>query len=466
MLSVEKEVHTRNCNYTLYFKPGSNSDWTIHLINHSTAKESFVEICADYQEFKYRAKSDFPSVIADLIDLAIAIHAADRLAFQNLRQEQGHIHVVLPVRNPEKMNSESFQLQLVNLLGCATGSLWIFEFSKRLDEETFVVQQPSLSVSSQDCEVALWSGGLDALAGVYQRLKSNEGKSFVLFGTGGNSRVYKLQKDTARQIQLDFPGCCTLYRVPIRFCDSNEDRKNKITRARGVVFAMLGAACSSLLGQQELCFYENGTGAINLPYRESSLGLDHTRSVHPLTLLKVSSLISELLGEPFRVWNPFLFSTKSEMCNILPEKLSSVTNSCDSPHRSNPSQYGYCSSCLLRRQALAAAKINDKTRYVVLHRNDKPRVDPSISLRHMLAQVDTLRYLLNQSSSSEKQWEILTSKYPILDDIVDRCFTMENLTSNDMQSKLIKLYQNYVTEWDDVKSQISIGLMEANRNES
>ena len=80
---------------------------------------------------------------------------------------------------------------------------------------------------------------------------------------------------------------------------------------------MLGAACAYLMGQKVLYLYENGIGAINLPYRESAVGLDHSRSVHPLTLLMVSDVISELLGQEFEVKNPFLFWTKAEMCKAL-----------------------------------------------------------------------------------------------------------------------------------------------------
>ncbi|WP_309735186.1 hypothetical protein [Chamaesiphon sp. OTE_75_metabat_556] len=477
MLGIKNEIRTQDSDYTLDFGSGLNSNGRIQFTDRATKKESYVEIALDDREFKLRSKQEFPSVVADLMDLAVAIHAADRLAFQNLRQAQTRIHVILPVRHPEIMNTELFRSQLESLLEWATGSRWLFDFSKRSDAERSVVQQSSLSLTSQR-EVAMWSGGLDAFAGLYQRLRSHPEKSFVLFGTGGNVNVHRLQEDTEKQIRAIFPGRCTLYRVPISFRDSNAVRKNKITRARGVVFAMLGAACASLMGQKELCFYENGTGAINLPYRPSALGLDHTRSVHPLTLLKVSDLISELLGEPFRVWNPFLFSTKSEMCQILAEdttcKLSSLTKSCDSPHRHNLSQCGYCSSCLLRRQALGAARIEDKTRYLILHGNYLPAKDPSESLRNMLAQVDTLRCLLvgaaspleNRSKPQEVQWEALTRKFPNLDDIVDRCYVVEKLTTLEMQSKLIRLYQNYVAEWDDVTSQLSVNLIKSRDSES
>jgi hypothetical protein len=159
----------------------------------------------------------------------------------------------------------------------------------------------------------------------------------VLFGTGSSDQVYNRQGKVAQTVQSIFPSRCTLFRVPIRFHDSGMQLKNKLSRSRGVVFTLIGAACAYLMGQRVLCVYENGIGAINLPYRASAVGLDHSRSVHPLTLLMVSDVVSELLGEEFRVKNPFLLWTKAKMCKALAEDarnhLPPLTMSCDSPHR-------------------------------------------------------------------------------------------------------------------------------------
>lgn len=453
---------TQNRDYTLDFGSGLNSHGFVRFVDRSKGQENFIELTIDEQEFKSRVQQEFPSIVADLIDLAVAIHASDRLAIQDLHKEQNSIHVVLPVRHPELLNAEVFQSKLENLLAWATGSRWNFDFKKRVSPERSIVEQPSLPVGHQGCEVALWSGGLDSLAGLYTRMRTDLEKSFVLFGTGSNDNVYALQGEVAKHIQSIFPGRSTLYRVPIRFHNSKSHRKNKITRARGIVFTLLGSACAYLMGQRELCVYENGVGAINLPYRESAVGLDHSRSVHPLTLLMVSDLVSELLGETFQVRNPFLFWTKAEMCQILAEEgkndLVALTKSCDRPHRQQPIQCGYCSSCLLRRQALAASKIEDRTRYVICH-GKRPADDPSVYLRHMLAQVHTLRCLINASDFPSLQWEALTQKFPVLDDIVDRGSMAKNLAFDDMRGRLIQLYRSYVTEWDDVEYSLSVGLL-------
>jgi hypothetical protein len=458
--SIEQSLDDSDySNYTLHFEPVSNSNGSVRFIDHSQGKEINVGINVDDEAFGYRVHEEFPAIVADLVDLAVAIHASDRLAPQNLIGKSRRLQVVVPVRHPELLNAEPFRTKLEHLLGWATGSEWVFDFQTRVAPERFVNQQLVLSVIPQGCEVALWIGGLDALAGLYSRLRMYREKSFVLFGSGSNNSVYARQGRVGKKVESIFPGRCHLCRVPIRFHDSDVQHKNKRSRARGVVFTLLGAACAYLMNRRVLCVYENGIGAINLPYRASAVGLDHSRSVHPLTLLMVSDVVSELLGEEFRVQNPFLFWTKAKMCKALAEEgrndLPPLTMSCDSPHRQQPIQCGYCSSCLLRRQALAATYIKDRTRYVVLH-GERPPKQSSLHLDHMLAQVNTVRSLLNVSDEMDIQWEALTREFPVLDDIVDRGAGAEGLLPADMRSHLIQLYRSYVSEWDTVKYQIAV----------
>ena len=455
--SISQEPY--ESDYILYFDSVLNRHGSVNFIDRIQGTEQTIGINIDDQVFEYRVQAEFPPIIADLIDLAVAIYASDRLSPHNLRQQQRRLHVVLPVRNPELMSAEPFQAKLEDLLEWTTGSQWIFDFQRRSAPER-LVEHPSLPIAPQGCEVALWSGGLDALAGLYTRLRMYSDTSFVLFGTGSNNVVYADQRRVANKVQSIFPNRCHLFRVPIRFQNSSMQRKNKLCRSRGVVFTLLGVACTHLMGQQILNVYENGIGAINLPYRASAVGLDHSRSAHPLTLLMVSDVVSELLGKKFRVQNPFLFWTKAKMCRAIAEDgrsdLPQCSKSCDSPHRQSeqPIQCGYCSSCLLRKQALIASKVEDRTRYVVPH-GRKSATDRSLHLRHMLAQVDTLRNLLGVSNSPNIQWEALTRTFPELDDIVDRSAEADNVVPVDMQHHLIELYQTYVTEWDTVKARIS-----------
>lgn len=155
---------------------------------------------------------------------------------------------------------------------------------------------------------------------------------------------------------------------------------------------------------------------------------------------------------------------EAQMCKALAEdgrnNLASLTISCDSKHRKSqqPTQCGYCSSCLLRREALATANIEDKTPYIVLHEK-RPDKDRSKAFLNMREQVRILKNLLSISGQTSVQWEALTRRFSDLEDIVDQTASAKNLLPLNMQSQLIQLYQIYVAEWDAVESRISRGLL-------
>lgn len=106
------------------------------------------------------------------------------------------------------------------------------------------------------------------------------------------------------------------------------------------------------------------------------------------------------------------------------------------------------------------AKKATEDQYVVPHGN-RPAKDPSLHLLNMLVQVCTFRRLLSTSD----QWEALTREFLELDNIVDRSAAAENLLPADMQSRLIKLYQTYVAEWDAVEARIAAEILDQDRNQ-
>jgi hypothetical protein len=202
-----KKHKTYDSDYTLIFGSVMNSNGNVRFIDHSRDGEREIGLAVDDSDFGYRVQQEFPSIIADLIDLSVAIHATDRLTLQNLRQEQTRIFVVLPVRHPELLSTTSFQSKLSSLLEWATGSRWLFDFRKRLDLGRIIEHQPLLSSTDPYVdEVTLWSGGLDALAGLYTRLKTSHEVSFMLFGTGSNDNTYARQKQIFQGLQSFIPN--------------------------------------------------------------------------------------------------------------------------------------------------------------------------------------------------------------------------------------------------------------------
>jgi len=162
--------------------------------------------------------------------------------------------------------------------------------------------------------------------------------------------------------------------------------------------------------------------------------------------------------------------------------LAFETISCDRLHREKPMQCDYCSSCLLRRQALAVHRIEDQTCYIAAARQAESQAPWQLPLllkplsniatarpakrqaplglkpKHshlsaMLRQVEDLRVLF----STQSPWRSFAQKYPEFANAVDRIAPYIGMAPEVMQEQLIRLYQTYGCEWDSDSVRDSIG---------
>lgn len=436
-------------------------------------KASYVQVDNHWQNTKYRSQiavkdrqflsvgyHRVPAEIADLIDIAVAVYTADRLS-KRQGEQPCRIQLVIPIRCFELFSSVYNIEQLQGVLYQYTEDHWDFTFTKRTDSGRWSELQSRMILTDEEerkIEIALWSGGLDSVAGLCTRLFTNPKTSYVLLGTGANKYIQGLQQRTAKSITSRFPNSTQLIQIPIHLSKSTDLPTNRNMRARGFVFSLLGAACAYLYKQDRLYIYENGIGAINLPFRSSEVGLDHARSVHPISLLRMGEWVSSILGMRFSFENPFLFSTKAQMCEVFlrtdTTNLIAQTESCDRRHRQKTAQCGWCSSCLLRRQALAVNQIEDQTRYVVTH-GRACRPSDGTHLRAMLEQVRTLQTLL----ATPEPWPYLSGQYGVLMDIADFFAHHQGVPLATTQEKLIQLYRQYVQEWVNVQAVIGRSIL-------
>ena len=434
----------------------------LFMLDHTTDQTRTVPVAVDDYRLPFKHSQATPPLLADLTDLATAVHMADRLA-KGRGNLPRHLLIRLPIRQLDMLDRPSVRQKLQKLLYWFTEDEWFFEFlpytrPRRSSELKLCL--PEFQEPEQQRQVVLWSGGLDAFAGLYQQLKSEPDMSYTLFGTGGNDMIAHTQRCAATAIGRLFPKRTKLVQLPLRLSDSRSVQKNKSARARGFVFMLLGAVCASQEGQHTLSIYENGVGAFNLPFRASEVGLDHSRSVHPLSLQDTSGLLSEILGKPFSLHNPFLFQTKAQMCRepLFADAADIVftsTISCDSRHRSRPIQCGYCSSCLLRRQAIAAQRVIDQTPYQITDTlQGKQKRSYGVHYRAMVAQVNQMRKLL----SATDPWTSMAQAYQ--GGFFDKVAGKMEIQEPDVRDHILRLYQNYVTEWDTVKPIIEPDFLE------
>lgn len=406
-----------------------------------------------------------PPDCADLIDVAVAVYVADRLCRRHPRSApraaplwQRRMHVEVPVREPERWSGDGLGEKLAVLLGDLTDDWWSFTFVPRRAETTrqsesqrsLFLEQPSRPASA-----ALFSGGLDSLAGLVARLAGNPAETVVVFCGRTNKRIGVPQRALLAQVGRQFAHRVRPVAVGFGLNGRRKgafDGEETSQRTRGFVFQAFGAVTAKMAGLHSLDVFENGVGAINLPYTDAQLGSQATRATHPSTLKRMSALLSSVFGAPFTVALPYAFATKGELCDALRDAglgcLARRSVSCDGyPQRNRrANQCGVCPSCVLRRQSLHhAGLLSDDPKTLYLHdvydSSASDAFQRRFSLRAMGGQVHHLRRAL----TSAHPWEALAVLYPDLEEAADALTNQEGGAA--VRDALVALYRRYCEEW-------------------
>ena len=405
--------------------------------------------------------------VADLLDVAVGVYSADRRSprdFSGSRTGQRSIRVELRLRNPDRWNATQETSCLQDYLNWLSGDDWSFRFHQRrsqLSEAELQVPLFSVRPESPTC-VALFSGGLDSLAGLACTAVKEPLASHVLVSGYTNYRLLEHQRRQVRRIRSEFerqrPGAgSSIWHVAVGFGINQATRRieEKGQRTRAFVFSALGVAAAIQAQSGTLHIYENGVGALNLPLNETQLGVDNYRGVHPRSLMLLEALLPIVLDNPVRIENPYLFRTKAEMCRALPEAglvdVIRETVSCDSfPPRlpNGRTQCGYCTSCILRRQALHAAGLGahdpgSAYRTDILNGEYSLRPDQRRGILVMRDQVFRIGMCLDQGDP----WTALAESYPELARTSQELACRSRIAPVDASRELLRLLRTYVSEW-------------------
>lgn len=408
-----------------------------------------------------------PSRMADLLDLAIAVYTADRMSPRDFRRErtgQRRIHLRLPVREPSRWADADVLDRLHDLLSWLSEDVWSFEFVTRHGPPWSVESQGFLFRLPPDppITVALFSGGLDSLAGLAAHAQEEPDGHVVLVSGYTNDRLASQQRLQVHGIRAAWQGIgqsrekthelCHLA-VPFGIYKSGGRQEEPSQRTRALVFLTLGVAAALQAGADTLWVYENGVGALNLPLNATQLGVDSYRGVHPRSLQMARRLFELVLERSIKVRNRFVFHTKAEMCAaLLPSGVSHLiphTVSCDGfPQRVlRQSQCGLCTSCILRRQSLYASGLGHVDaaggyRYDVVH----PRAALTLGQMHgLLVMRDQVNHIALCLSSADP-WRALVERFPHL--LAAQAVLVEEVLSPaEVRARLMRMYRAYIQEW-------------------
>lgn len=401
--------------------------------------------------------------LADLVDVAVAVYVADRLCRRRCPEANAYdlqwtrrFYIRLPLRNPELWSQSSVTQSLKKVLWFLTEDKWSFEFVPRTRGHRVAEMQAGLfpMAPAPPVRVALFSGGLDSLAGLCAEIADYQQGSFVLLAGGTNTEARAVQRELINLVRSQFKRELIPVMVPFGLRDRAPGQYSESTqRSRGFLFMAMGAVTAIEAGADELAIYENGVGAINLPYTDAQLGVHNTRAVHPAAVAAMADFVKLVTWRALQFRLPFLFQTKGQLCARLADTglgfLGTMAMSCDGFPQRVPGHphCGVCTSCLLRRQALWAAgmqEVDAESHYRHDVLVDLARI-PDRKLhkwKAMLHQVACIRRALRQ----DRPWQALSRAYPRLLE-VSAGEVATTMAGSSATERLVALYRDYCDEW-------------------
>lgn len=397
--------------------------------------------------FRHHLADAMPAEASDLLILAASAYAVDRMVARpglRLTRDSGDwgrdLVVEVPVSDPDRW--ATLAPQLSRLLRWLTDDSWLLLFSQRpsglgpLDPS----QMALFSTVPVGRRPILFSGGLDSSCALQIALSLGDA---VAISVHTNSWMRSTQRTVAGGLaQLSSNKLAALnFRVNLPAAGTETSQ-----RTRGLLFLASGAMAAIAANADGLVVAESGIGAINLPYVATQRGAEATRSMHPRTLHMFSEIVTALTGRPFMIDAPYLTKTKAELIDLTSttnDGVLSHTVSCDSGFSARVAHRepcGQCTSCILRRQSLAAADrpaIDGRLRY----RHPDPSVTPAFAA--MAWQTLRLRRCLDRANP----WARLLLEFPELVHI-------EGLVGHD---DVLQLYGRYVEEFEMYIKSLGLG---------
>jgi 7-cyano-7-deazaguanine synthase in queuosine biosynthesis len=411
----------------------------------------------DDREIADEVASMLPPLMADLVDIALAVHTADRLALRTLNCSNNwgrRLELRICVRCPDIWTNVLREGRLEKLLGFLTEDVWQTAFVPRRDSLRSSEAQDHLFDRSRenDVEVSLFSGGLDSLAGTVGLL-SESAKRFRLVSVSPNPQQRSRQERQVKILREELGGQISHVCIPYGLNRGDEYAQEPSRRTRGFLFLVLGGVTALMANSSALYLYENGIGAMNLPYDQSQIGTDNARAVHPRVLREVGELLSLLSYKPFSIQNRCIYKTKAEMLQHsamgrVGEAIP-LTFSCDGfPVRTKArSQCGFCTSCLLRRYSLEVAGLADLDSDGYLQDWRSQSFTPSRHHLRGLRAMDWQVLKLATCFAERNPWQALISEFPDLRVLVNDMSLADHETPVQVESHFLRVLRQHVANW-------------------
>ena len=313
-----------------------------------------------------------PPRLLDLLEIAAYVYCADRWSHRGGKSAVEYhawsrdffFHV--RVRDFNFWSQPEIKQKLNGALSFLSGDRrFEFEFQpghKTPPASLFDLQQVSVTDLSKG-HIALFSGGLDSLAGVYDILRWTSDQVCVVSHRSSQPQVGRTQDQLVYSLQSRFPGRVRHYKF---YCNLTGQRAAEETqRTRMFLYSAIATAIAETVGVKEVMIFENGITSFNFPRRQELINARATRTTHPKAISLLQDLFRAITSNQFRIATPFIWKTKADVVGGLLDASGSAlfpsAVSCSRTFLSigGASHCGECSQCIDRRLASYAARVDE-----------------------------------------------------------------------------------------------------------
>ena len=308
----------------------------------------------------------------DLLEIAGYVFAADRESYRGKDDDLEYhswsrsFHIYIKVRDYNFWIKPEIQELLEQTLCFMSGDhAYKFTFYKAeadyptniFDNEKFVIDTPD------NLKVALFSGGVDSLAGIIEMLETTNSEICLVSHQTGQPIVIRTQQKLYETFNSLYPSRCKHYKFQCGL--SHTKSKDETQRTRSFLYTSTAFALAKTYKQNCIYVYENGITSLNFAETQDLMNGRTSRTTHPKTIGLLEKLFSKIAEEPFKINNPYLFKTKTDVVEIIKkynkQGLFDSSVSCNTTRKSKEglTHCGICSQCIDRRFAVYAANVEN-----------------------------------------------------------------------------------------------------------
>ncbi len=308
---------------------------------------------------------DIPTRLVDLVEIAAMVYIADQVAHRGAHDVESmgacwrrHLHFEIPVRDHRFWVSAQVRSALVDLLSFLSEDSYEFTFSAYRDPPALdrYLDFGTDAGRSAPRSVILFSGGLDSLGGVVEKVVG-DGERAILVSHESSPKLRTRLRALRGMIDAA-AGDAAPEHVTVTVNKEDLKERDYTQRSRSFLYASLATAVARMAGLDAIRFFENGIVSLNLPLSPQIIGSRATRTTHPKVLAGMRTLFSLVTECSFGVTNDFIWKTKSDVVRSIVDAghggMIPLSTSCthtwemrnDRPH------CGACSQCIDRRFAV------------------------------------------------------------------------------------------------------------------